>query len=382
LPYWDFAQVAGQMPMFRCTVSTPGQIGMFPANALMFRKGLIARGNVVVHEERTLQSIFERKTPIISEENSFDPNRDSYEHDEGAGETEIAPVAYPVGEVRVAYGGNPADTYVSSELEDLLDFGNKKINSITGELIWDYNNGICVLDAPSAKGICGLPGSKESYELTDVTIKTTNDYVVINVVAMDDKPISQSEKILIQIGTTYRPTNWDEDPSSFELGGETVDGFKISNVGKMTWQAANSEVSVVINNPDIQSVRVLNMNGYESREIWVKTDDSSNLKEIMIPKNGMYIIADTRTASVLGLDEMQGKISIYPNLGNGMLEIESNGNTLVYNEVKVLDLSGKVVRKFGQKKDQYQLILPSGAYLVQLSNNDELVLSKKIVISN
>lgn len=355
---------------------------MFPANALMFRKGLIARGDVVVHEERTLQSIFERKTPIISEENSFDPNRDSYEHDEGAGETEIAPVAYPVGEVRVAYGGNPADTYVSSELEDLLDFGNKKINSITGELIWDYNNGICVLDAPSAKGICGLPGSKESYELTDVTIKTTNDYVVINVVAMDDKPISQSEKILIQIGTTYRPTNWDEDPSSFELGGETVDGFKISNVGKMTWQAANSEVSVVINNPDIQSVRVLNMNGYESREIWVKTDDSSNLKEIMIPKNGMYIIADTRTASVLGLDEMQGKISIYPNLGNGMLEIESNGNTLVYNEVKVLDLSGKVVRKFGQKKDQYQLILPSGAYLVQLSNNDELVLSKKIVISN
>ncbi|MCK5369551.1 MAG: hypothetical protein KAQ62_13405, partial [Cyclobacteriaceae bacterium] len=103
LPYWDFANVNGQMPMFRWTVSTPGQIGMFPANALMFRKGFIQKGDVVVHEERTLQSIYEREVPIISEDNSFDPNRDSYGNPQDEGETAIPPIAHLTGLVTVKY---------------------------------------------------------------------------------------------------------------------------------------------------------------------------------------------------------------------------------------------------------------------------------------
>jgi hypothetical protein len=381
LPYWDFAQVNGQMPMFRWTVSTPGQIGMFPANALMFRKGLIAKGEVVVHEERTLQSIFERETPMISEENSFDPNRDDYNNNTGEGKTEIAPVAYLAGQVNVKYDGDPANSLVSPELEKLLDFQNKKITSETGELMWDYKNGFCLLDAPAAKGICGFPGSRQSFELTDITINSTNEYVVVNVVAMDDLPINQSELILIQIGTTYRPADWKEEAVSFQLGGETVDGFEITNVGKMPWQAINSEVTVTINNPKIQSARLLDMNGYESREIWVKTNDDNDLKEIALPPRSTYIVADTRKATILGLDQMEGKINIYPNPGDGTLRIKNIDEGIKYDGIEVLGLSGKILRKFDRKRDQYELKLPAGAYLVHLKNLDELVFSQKIVIS-
>jgi hypothetical protein len=379
-PYWDFAQVNGQVPMFRWTVSTPGQIGMFPANALMYRKGFIAKGEVVVHEERTLQSVFEREIPMISEENSFDPNRDNYENNTEAGETEIAPIAYLAGQVRVVYDGNPANSVVSPSLGNLLDFQNKKVSAITGELTWDYTNGMCVLDAPSAKGICGFPGSKQRYELTDVTINTKNEYVVVNVVSMDDLPVNQSEKVLIQIGTTYRPTGWIEQAASFQLGGQTVQGFEIRDVGKMPWRAQNSEVSVVINNPNIQSARLLNMNGYESREIYVMTNDTNDHKEIKVPANGMYIIADTRPASVLGLDELQGKVSIYPNPAEGFFNIKIDDEGLDFTHIDILDLTGKVLRKFNHKSDHYELKLPEGAYLVQLSNKEGLVMSKKIII--
>ncbi|NJO01078.1 MAG: hypothetical protein HC880_04700 [Bacteroidia bacterium] len=127
LPYWDFTNINGQMAMFRWTVSTPGQIAMFPANALMYRQGYIQKGEVLVREERNFESIMQRETPIISEENSFDPNRDTYQGgNAGQEETEVAPVAYLAGPVRVKYEGDPANTTVSPQLENLLDFANKK----------------------------------------------------------------------------------------------------------------------------------------------------------------------------------------------------------------------------------------------------------------
>ncbi len=63
-PYFTWANLAGgQHPMHRWTISTPGQLAMFPANALLYRKGYINQGETVVHEERTLQSIYDRKMP-------------------------------------------------------------------------------------------------------------------------------------------------------------------------------------------------------------------------------------------------------------------------------------------------------------------------------
>lgn len=382
LPYFDFTKVNGQMPMFRWTVSTPGQIGMFPANALMYRRGFIQKGDAVVHEERTLQSIYEREVPIISEDNSFDPNRDSYGNAQDEGETDIPPIAHLTGQVTVKYNGDPLDTYVSPDLENMLDLANKKIGSITDELSWDYNKGICLLDAPAAKGFCGFPGGNGSFSLTDVTIKTTNDYVVVNVVAMDDKPINESKKILIQVGTVYRPKNWSENPSTFQLGNETVDGFIINNVGEMPWQAINSELSVVINNANIQSARVLDMNGYEAKEIWVKTDDTSNLKEVMIPKNGMYIVADARPSTkILGLnDEMIKNINIFPNPSDGKLNIESPSEEQLFTDIEILDLSGKILKKIKSGKGAYDLKLPNGIYIINLIDGSKTIKTGKILI--
>ena len=67
---------------------------MFPANALLYRKGYINQGETVVHEERTLQSIYDRKMPMVSEENSFDPNRASYSQINPARETVVSPLAH------------------------------------------------------------------------------------------------------------------------------------------------------------------------------------------------------------------------------------------------------------------------------------------------
>jgi hypothetical protein len=381
LPYWDFANVQGQMPMFRWTVSTPGQMDLFPANALMFRKGYIQQGENIVHEERTLQSLFERETPIISEENSFDPNRDSWDSSGNSGETELAPITYLAGQVTVKYDGDPNNTIVSPNLGELLDFNAKKITSVTGELVWDYENGMCILDAPSVQGICGFPGNKEVFDLTDVTIKTRNEYTTVNVVAMDDKSINLSEKILIQVGTVYRPTLWRETESTFDLGGETVNGFLIQNVGQMPWQAVISDLSVVINNPNIESAYVLNQNGYEAREIFVGKDESNaNYKEVFVPRNAMYVIADTRPATVSALDNSEfEQIRIYPNPNEGLLKIVSPEGKKLYDGIEVLSLTGKILKKFNSYKSVYNLDLPDGVYIIKLLSKQKVIKTEKIL---
>ena len=383
LPYWDFTHVQGQMPMFRWTVSIPGQIDMFPANALMFRKGFIQQGGNIVHEERTLQSIMARETPIISEENSFDPNRDDWNNSNGSGETDLAPITYLAGQVTVKYGGDPGNTKISSELGELLDFSNKKVTSVTGEIVWDYQNGMCLLDAPSAQGICGFPGDNQTFQLSDVTIKTRNEYTVVNIVPLDDNPINQSEKILIQVGTIYRPTQWNEVESTFDFQGEMVNGFQIQNVGKMPWQAQNSKLTVVINNPNIQSAYLLDQNGYEVREIYIgKDDNDNNYKEVFVPGNGMYIVADSRPATVSSLGHSDfDEIKIYPNPNNGLLRIESPNDKSLYDEIEVLSLTGRVLKTFSSGKMVYDLNLPDGIYIIKLKSKEKVIKTQKVLLN-
>ncbi|MBT7395518.1 MAG: hypothetical protein HN778_11850 [Prolixibacteraceae bacterium] len=95
-PYHTWANLTGgQHPLYRWTLSTPGQLGMFPANALLYRKGYLTEGSTSVFEGRKLVSMWERKIPVLSEDLGFDPNRDT--HNPAVEATEISPLAYLTG---------------------------------------------------------------------------------------------------------------------------------------------------------------------------------------------------------------------------------------------------------------------------------------------
>jgi hypothetical protein len=382
-PYHTWETLSGgQHPLFRWTVSTPGQVSMFPANALMYRKGYIKKAPVLVHEDRTLTSIMSREIPIISEENSFDPNRDSYDNAGGGGTTKVAPIAYLAGRVTVKYGTESHSESISPQLSQLLDFQNKKIKSATEELVWDYKQGMAILDAPAAQGICGFPGDKSTYELSSAIIETTNDYVVVNVVSMDEKPIAESEKILIQIGTVYQPTGWMEKKTSFQLNAnKTVEGFEIQNTGKMPWKAAKTKVTVTLINSHIGSARVLDMNGYELKEIRVEKINNEQIK-LYIPDNAMYIVADTRESTVTEIPSNQKSgITIYPNPNNGQFSIHVENITIKYDEVEIRDLSGRLVKYFSKPSSVYEVALPQGLYMVNLKYKGTIVSRSKIVLN-
>ena len=116
-------------------------------------------------------------------------------------------MAFLVGPVEVKYDGDPANNRVV-DLSKFIDTKKKLIRSITGEIALDYNIGLCTVDAPKAQGACGFLAKAGMIALKDFTIRSANTYAAILAVPLDDQPLATSKRILIQIGTAARPTDW------------------------------------------------------------------------------------------------------------------------------------------------------------------------------
>lgn len=160
---------------------------------------------------------------------------------------------------------------------------------------WDYQNGICIMDAPSAQGICGFVGAKKTFELSGISIKTENEYVAVNVVAMDENPITESSRVLVQVGTIYRPSNWSESPATFEWKDEMVAGFRIDNTGKMPWESAKTKVELTVENSRLAKATVVDAAGYPKEVLdLVKKRNSVQLN---LPEDAMYIIIESPSHS-------------------------------------------------------------------------------------
>ena len=57
--------------------------------------------------------------------------------------------------------------------------------------------------------------------LADVDIACRNQYATIVVVPLDGRPIRESGKVLIQVGTVCRPTGWAAVPTRARINGKT-----------------------------------------------------------------------------------------------------------------------------------------------------------------
>lgn len=86
------------------SIANPMILGQFPAAAIVYRKGYLKQGEPVVVEHRTLQQLWERTTPLISEDPSYDPNRDTGNSvHRSTTKGAVDPLAFLAGPVKVAY---------------------------------------------------------------------------------------------------------------------------------------------------------------------------------------------------------------------------------------------------------------------------------------
>jgi hypothetical protein len=289
-PLLNHLNINSQHPIFKWSVSIPAIMGGFPAAALMYRMGYIQQGAPAVHEERVLASLWSRDPPIIAEDQSFDPNRDRG-HVAGSAElrTGVDPLAFLVGPVEVKFDGEPAKTRVV-DLSRYIDHQKKVVRSITGEVALDYGNGLCTVDAPRAQGACGFLAKAGLIRLGDVAIRSQNGYAAVVVVSMDEEPLATSRKILVQVGTSARPTGWKTRVAEFvgEDGKTKVQGFQVVATGAPPWRVVNTEVGLVVRNPALTKATLLDPAGYPVQDVQVTRADKD--LSVRLPLNTMYLV--------------------------------------------------------------------------------------------
>ncbi|HZT41206.1 MAG TPA: hypothetical protein VFA07_03410 [Chthonomonadaceae bacterium] len=291
VPEWQppFIPLPWNPPTGKWNIATPMQLGQFPAAALLYRKDYLQRGKVVAHEERALDDLWERRSPLIAEEGGFDPNRDAGDlPPRSAVKTGVDPLAFLVGPVEVVYGGDPAKSSVI-DLTPYIDTQNEQVKSVTGEMRLNYGTGLCVVDAPKAQGATGSLSKAGTIALHDIALRSTNDYATVLVVSLDGQPIRTSKKLLVQVGTIARPTGWEDKDATWtsQDGKTTYTGKEVVQTGKNPWQIVATQATLTVKNPALTSATLLDANFNAVKTVPIS--HTSGGIRLLLPPDTMYL---------------------------------------------------------------------------------------------
>jgi hypothetical protein len=289
--YWFAMNNAGyDRTINKWQVANPMLMGGWPASSLMFRKGYVKKADPVVHEERTLDDIWTMRSTVIGEEESFDPNRHTGHLPKEVNlKGGLNPLAFLVGPVEVKYGGDPAKT-TAVDLSKFIDDAKKTVTSATGELTFNHGAGWCTIDAPKAQGVVGFLSKSGPFALKTLTIDSKNDYAAILAVPLDDKPLSSSGSVLVQVTTQCRPYHWKESPATFKdpEGKNTYQGKRIDDTGVEPWNEVETQATLTIRNGKLKKATALDANGMPAGA--VMAESKGEVLTVTLPRNALYVV--------------------------------------------------------------------------------------------
>jgi hypothetical protein len=263
------------------TLMTPAMMGQFPAAALIYRKGLVAEGDLLVDLNLAVKDILDLKGTPLPQDAAFDELRAK---DVPRGTTlrpgnVIDPLVHYAGRTNVNFSGTGGPATLK-DTSRLIDRARKVVVSTTGQLRLDYGKGVLTIDAPSAQGAGGDLKASGRVETKDLSIASNLDLIHIVAVALDGKPLASSGKILLQVMTEEKPSGFRAEPSG---PGEK----RIVSIGRDPWLVREAEGVVRFKRADASRLKVvaLDPNGDPGKAL-------GNAAEIQLdPRTVYYLIA-------------------------------------------------------------------------------------------
>jgi hypothetical protein len=161
----------------------------------------------------------------------------------------IDPLVHMVGRTNVNFSerGAPA---VLKDLSPFVDHNRQVVTSTTGQLRLDYAKGVLTIDAPSAQAVSGALRAAGTTELKDLEVSSKLELGHIVAVALDDKPLAQSSRILLQVMSEEKNSDFATQPTQ---GGQQ----RITNIGHDPWLAREIDGLVKLKRPDAERLKVV-----------------------------------------------------------------------------------------------------------------------------
>ena len=261
---WQLQQNTG-------TVSSPATMGQFPAAALMYRAGYITEPEPVIIAAEQLDELYKLKGSSIAGGTLIDSVRQA----DAAGQmvqveriSGYDTLSTYVGPVEMKITDKPEKSSVK-DLSVFIDRTAKTVKSITGELELDYGKGLLRINSPRVQGAVGFLGKAGRVKLDDCEIESPMEYGAIIVISFDNRPIKESNKIIVQVMSEETNYGWRTEPQMEKHQNKDVEMKKILSMGDYPIVVKKFEGKVLINRPDSADLKIqaLDHNGYGIKQI-------------------------------------------------------------------------------------------------------------------
>ncbi|HTL16097.1 MAG TPA: hypothetical protein VL793_02615, partial [Patescibacteria group bacterium] len=265
--------------MQQWTLMTPSMLGQFPAAALVYRRGLVSVGKVMADLKLNKADLLHLKGTPLPQDAALDELRlaDVPKGTQISPGQRIDPLIHFVGRVNVDFTDEPSAIQLC-DLTPFVDHAGKTVLSSTGELKLDYGKGILRLDAPKAQGLDGALKDAGQVEFKDMTVRSELELGQIVAVALDEKPLASSKRILLQVMSEETETDRKTEPVS-----PTVK--RITSLGTDPWRIKELNGTVRFKRADAAKLKVttLDFNGYPIADI-------GNAGEIKLQPTTLYYL--------------------------------------------------------------------------------------------
>jgi hypothetical protein len=169
--------------------TSPLHMGLYPALARMIYRRDITESEVMATRNVHVPSLEKGELGFVEKVDQG--------HDDKRFTGSIPPEVLAIGRVPVKFTDQQQET-TDPDFSAYRDSVSNEINSVTGELKWNYgDNGYFTINTSGTKGVVGfLPD--ETVALGDWGISSTNDFAVILITSLEkDKSLEEAENILI-----------------------------------------------------------------------------------------------------------------------------------------------------------------------------------------
>lgn len=247
-------------------VASPAIIQSFPAAALVYRLGYVKEAEPAVYQVTPPADLWALRGVGGWSADALDEFR---KKDLPPGVTAIpgqvdkvdgfTPYVGPV----VRSFGSDATKSWQRDLPKFIDRSTKRVNSLTGELRWDYGEGVTVMNSPRAEGAAGFLAKAHTIKTENASITLQNEFGTVTLVPLDGQPLVSSKKILLQVMTQEQLTGFREENGTLKDLGSAPFGIR-----KI---AGTVELNFVAGGPPAR-ISALDANGYAMMNQPVKSE--------------------------------------------------------------------------------------------------------------
>jgi len=248
-------------------IQVPSQAGQWPAAARIFRQQLIQQAEPSVQVRLGEEAVFDLQGMPVTQSANLDSMQAKVAEGaggktEGTAEDGSQQLAFFVGPVTVDFQPGDQIEMKSVDLDQYIDMEAQTVRSQTGELVWNWGDGLVTADAPKAQVAVGFLGDQGVVELSEMRVSTDLEYGVFALVPLDDKPVADSDQLLLQVFSEDSNYGWEETVGD--------DGWiTIESVGSAPIVIKNLAGTVNLERPDAKELKVtaLDFNGYPKQEV-------------------------------------------------------------------------------------------------------------------